>query len=323
MLSRIAESLYWMGRYTERAEGTARLLDVSVRASLEGSDMVGPNVLASVLGGAAPDVAAAAGSAPEGAADNPGARVELLRHYCLARTSPSSLAFCVREARENARTVRDAVTSEMWETLNTWHLQVAATGPDELTGGGAYAFLSGMKARSFLFSGVTDATMLREEGWHWLVLGRYLERVVFTSRLLAARAGLLEAGPGAGARESYGFAVLLRSLSAYEAFRTTYRAGVEPHRVAEFLLLDPNLPRSALFSACRVEEAVAVVTEADSGVSRPARRLAGRVRALLEYRQVEEIFTEGVDVFLSRLTALCGELHDSLGETSFARAVQA
>jgi uncharacterized alpha-E superfamily protein len=316
MLSRIAESLYWMGRYTERAEGTARLLDVSVRASLEGSDMVGPKVLAAVLGGAPPEVLASA--QPE----NPGARVELLRHYSLARDSPPSLAFCVREARENARTVRDAVTSEMWEALNTWHLQVAAAGPDELTGGGAYAFLSAMKARSFLFSGVTDATMLREEGWHWLVLGRYLERVVFTVRLLGARAGMLDAGQEAGARESYGFAVLLRSLSAYEAFRSTYRAGVDPYRVAEFLLLDPNLPRSALYSACRVEEAMAVITDADSGVSRPARRLAGRVRALLEYRQVEEIFAEGVEVFLARLAVLCADLHNSLGETSFARGVQ-
>lgn len=303
MLSRIAESLYWLGRYTERAEDSAQLLDVAVRAALEGSDMA--EVLAAVLGG----------PPAEDGAHAP--REALLRRYCLDRGASESIASCVRTARENARTVRESVTSEMWAALNTWHLEVAATGESDLEGSGTHAFLSAMKNRAFLLRGATDGTMLREEGWHWLRLGHHLERVVFTSRVLTARSGLLGAVGAAGPDASFGLAVLLRSLSAHDAFRATYRSELEPRRVAEFVLFDPHLPRSVLYSARRLAEAVTVVTDEHAGAA--ARRSAGRLRSALEYREVQEVLDEGLEPFLARVGGHCSQLHTALSEGPFAR----
>jgi uncharacterized alpha-E superfamily protein len=304
MLSRIAESLYWVGRYTERAEDTARLLDVAHRASLEGrggDDEAGRESIAAILGGAPRDSA------------------EVLPSYALDRDAPESIASCVRTARESARTVRDAVTSEMWEALNTWHLAVAATGPGDLEGAGAHRFFSSMKARAFLFAGTADGTMLREEGWDWLTIGRYVERVVFTCRVLDVRSGLLHipASQRATPAETFGWTVLLRSLSAYEAYRKTYRTVVEPRRVAEFLLLDRDFPRSALYSAKHVEECVVRVTA--PRLDSPSRRTAGRLRAELEFRQVGEVFEEGIPAFVARVTAACAEVHEGLVAECFAR----
>lgn len=303
MLSRIAEALYWTGRYTERAEDTARLLDVAQRAALEGSDLAGRDTLAGVLGG------------PPAR----GSRSDILGYYGLDRSSPQSIASCVRLARENARTIRDAVTSEMWEALNSWHLRVASAGPTELTGAGAHAFLSDMKQRAFLFMGSAHATMLREEGWHWLRLGRYLERCAFTCRFLGIRADALTVpAESAGvASQTYGWTVLLRAMSAYEAYRATYRAGVDAARVIEFLLLDMDFPRSAVACARQLEASTLEVTGAEAGDT--ARRLAGRLRAELEFREVEEVLDEGLATFVWRLVGLLGQMHDAVGDEQFAR----
>lgn len=304
MLSRIAEALYWVGRYTERAEDTARLLDVAHRASLEGrggDDAAGRESIVAILGGTLT------------------ARDDVLRGYAIDRTRPESIATCVREARESARTVREAVTSEMWEALNTWHLALTATGYGDLEGAGAHRFFSSMKERAFLFAGTADGTMLREEGWDWLTTGRYVERVVFTCRVLGARSGLLhiEEGARATAAETFGWTVLLRSLSAYEAYRKTYRSVVEPRRVAEFLLLDPDFPRSALYSARHVERSVASVMAGREDSA--ARRTAGRLRSELEYRQVGEVLAEGVAPFVGRVNAACADVHDGLVSECFSR----
>lgn len=302
MLSRIAEALYWVGRYTERAEDAARLLDVAHRASLEGrggDDPAARESIANILGGVPSH--------------------DVLTSYALDRAMPESIASCVRNARESARTVREAITSEMWEALNTWHLAVSATGESDLDGAGAHRFFSSMKERAFLFAGTADGTMLREEGWQWLTIGRYLERVVFTCRVLGARSGLLmiPTGARATASETFGWTVLLRSLSAHEAYRKTYRNVVDPRRIAEFLLLDPDLPRSALYSARHVEACIADVTATRD--DSPARRTAGRLRAELEYRQVGEVLDEGVAAFVGRVLSACFEVHDDLVSESFAR----
>jgi uncharacterized alpha-E superfamily protein len=308
VLSRIAEALYWTGRYTERAEDTARLLDVAQRAALEGGDLGGSETLAALLGGHPVS----------------GSLADVINHYCLNRAAPESLASCVRQARENARTIRDAVTSEMWESLNTWHLQVAATSPKELVGGGAHTFLANQRTRAYLFTGSADASLPREEGWYWLMLGRWLERLSFTSRVLAARASTLESpshplAGGTSGSAVYGWAVLLRALSAYEAFRGAHRAGLSPERVVEFLLLDRDFPRSARHAAMQVEDALVQVADEEVGAS--ARRIAGRLRSMLDYCQVEDVLDEGLAQFVNRVADLTGEVHVALTEEPFARAV--
>ena len=306
MLSRIADALYWIGRYTERAEDTARLLDVAHRSSLEGrggDDEASRESIAAILSG--PVLASR----------------EVLSWYALDRTAPESIASCVREARENARTVREAITSEMWEALNGWHLSVAAAGPADLEGAGAHRFFSTMKERAFLFVGTADGTMLREEGWEWLTIGRYIERVVFTCRVIGVRSGLLHLPEGvrASAAETHAWTVLLRSLSAYEAYRKTYRTAVEPRRVAEFLLLDPDFPRSARYSAQHIERCVQSVTS--SLIAAPGRNAAGRLRSELEFRQVGEVLAEGLEAFVGRLILVCDEVHGALAAQCFARGL--
>lgn len=306
MLSRIAEALYWTGRYTERAEDTSRLLDIAQRAALEGSSgpssLGGRDTLAAVLGGLPIE----------------GTRQDVLSHYCLDRASPAAVAFCIRQARENARTIRDAVPTEMWEALNTWHLQVSAAASGDLIGGGAHAFLSTMRSRAYLFSGCADATMVRTEGWQWLMVGRWLERLSFTCRVLGAHGEELTDESGAGsAATSYSWAVLLRALSAYEAYRATYRAGVSPRRVAEFLLLDNDFPRSVRHAAGRLDDAVQLAVE-DSPLMR-APRLAGRLRGELDHHEVEEVLEVGVTSFVGRLSALCVQVHSALNDDAFSR----
>lgn len=307
MLSRIAEALYWTGRYTERAEDTARLLDVAQRAALEGGDLGQSDTLAALLGGLPVT----------------GSLSDVIGHYCLNRAAPESLASCVRQARENARTIRDAVTSEMWESLNTWHLQVAATSTKDLAGGGTHTFLAAQRTRAYLFVGSADASLPREEGWFWLMLGRWLERLTFTTRVLAVRAPTLEppSDPldgATGGSAVYGWAVLLRALSAYEAFRGAHRAGLSPDRVVEFLLLDRHFPRSARHAAMQVEDALVQVADEEVGAS--ARRIAGQLRSMLDYRQVEDVLEEGLATFVNRVAELTREVHVALAEEPFARA---
>ncbi len=303
VLSRIAEALYWTGRYAERAEDTARLLDVAQRAALEGSDLGTSTTLAAVLGG--PVVT--------------GSRQDILAHYGLDRLSPQSIASCVRAARENARQIRDALPSEMWESLNTWHLSGSAASRSDLSGAGAHGFLAGMRTRAYTYTGCAEATMLRTEGWSWLMAGRWLERLSFTTRVLAVRAPTLEEErPGGG---PYGWAVLLRALSAYEAYRTTYRAVISPERVVELLLLDPDFPRSARSCAMRLEEALVVV--ADEHVDGTARRLGGRLHGMLGFGSVDEVIAEGLGRYLDRVAQLTGAVHDALTDEPFARGTKA
>lgn len=304
MLSRIAEQLYWVGRYTERAELTARALDVAQRAALEGSDDRAFQALPAIFGGGGPE--------GEG-------RDAAVSRYALDRSAPVSIAYCVRTARENARTVREAVTSEMWEALNTWHLQVAAYGRGDLSGGGAHAFLSAMRTRANLFTGTADATMLRTEGWHWLTVGRYLERVVFSCLVLGTRtaqlgtAGERRASPA----ETYGLTVLLRSLAAYEAYRKTYRSGIDARLVTEFLLFDATCPRAVLWAASRLEASVLEVV--DEQVGQGARRAVGLLRSELAYRTVDEVLLDGLPEFLTGVRQACTTVHGALVDDSFAR----
>lgn len=303
MLSRIAESLYWLGRYTERAEDTSRLLDVAARATLEGSDLGSSAVLAAALGGE----------------PVPGSRAEVLAAYTLDRYLPESVPASVRAARENARTIREALPSEMWEALNTWHLQTAAAGRGDLAGAGAHALLAGYTARAHLFSGVAEGTMPRDEGWDWLMLGRYLERLAFTARVLWVR--IPQLAQADGARETYGYAVLLRAFAGYEAFRTAYRAGLDARRVLEFLLLHERFPRSAWYAAARLDEAAGLVTDRTYGLA--ARRQVGRLRAELQFRQIDELLAFPVAEFLAGLLGRAYHVHEALVDEPFARGASA
>lgn len=275
MLSRIAESLYWVGRYVERAEDTARILDVHVHHLLEDPAVdqeLACRTLLEVMGTAPPD-------------GQPADVAAVSQALAFAPNDRASIVGALGAARENARGVREAISSEMWECLNAAYIglpaqlaQAAAAGP--------HLFFRHVKERAAMLSGLADATLSRDDGWRFLVLGRSLERFDMTTRVLAA-----------GFREPSGPSEWITTLlccSAHEAFLRTYRRGASPALVAEFLVLDRLFPRSAYHA---LEVAERCLAELHPGAGRAglhdeARRIVGRARTELEFRQVDELLSD-------------------------------
>jgi uncharacterized alpha-E superfamily protein len=289
VLSRIAESLYWVGRYVERAEDVARILDVHVHHLLEDPSVAEENACTALLGvmGVHP---------PEGTVD-----VELvLDTLAFDAVSPSSIVGALTAAHDNARGARDALSSEMWECLNatknslSTHVVRAATA-------GPHGFFRHVKERASMMAGLADSTMSRDDGWRFLVLGRSLERVDMTTRLLLARftqpSGQIE------------WITTLRCCSAHEAFLRTYRKAVDPSLVAEFLLLDRLFPRSAFHALAVAEQCLADLgpSAGRSGLSDEARRVLGAARAQLEFQSVDDLIRDMPD----HLQALQGSCADA------------
>ncbi|MDQ1520028.1 MAG: hypothetical protein QOI55_1101, partial [Actinomycetota bacterium] len=226
MLSRIAESLFWIGRYVERADDTARILDVHVHTLLEDSPLDEASACADLL--------AAMGIEQDVKPDDldVGAVLAVLAYD---RASPSAIAGSLQAARENARGAREAISSEMWECLNTTYNAL----PQQISSArrlGPHPYFTFIRAQAATMSGLSDSTMSRDDGWHFLVLGRSLERVDMTARLLSLRFG--------SARHLPGRVGLLRSCGAYEAYLRTHRGVLDTARVVRFLLLDRLFPRS-------------------------------------------------------------------------------
>ncbi|WP_454778118.1 alpha-E domain-containing protein [Georgenia muralis] len=272
MLSRIAESLFWIGRYVERADDTARLLDVQLQVLLEDpwvdEDAHSRSVLA-IMGFPLPPV------------EEPVGRRQLLDTLAYDRTAPGSIAGALVAARESARRARETISTELWECLNTtWNALPAMT-----HGRSAYDYFQWVRERAAIVAGIVDSSTSRDETWEFLVLGRSLERADMTARLVASRA---VSGTGGASWVS-----LLRSGGAYEAFLRTYRGRVGDVQAAQFLLLDRYLPRSIVHALDRAEQCLA---ELEPGVRLPgvredAARTLGRARSHLEYLPVTDLQT--------------------------------
>ena len=274
MLSRIAESLYWVGRYVERAEDTARILDVHVLHLLEDPSVPEEAACRNLLGVMGIEC-------PEEGVD--AARVTEILAFDTAQGS--SIVASLEAAHESARSVREVLSSEMWGTLNAaynalpGHVQRSRrVGP--------HGFFSFVKEQAAILAGLADSTMSRDDGWRFLVLGRSLERLDMTTRLLLARFS-----EPAGTPE---WVTTLLCCSAYEAFLRTYRRVAEPALVAEFLLLDRLFPRSA-FHALAVAESCLAELEPSTGRAGPddeARRVLGRARNELEFTRIDEMMAD-------------------------------
>lgn len=270
MLSRIAESLYWVGRYVERAEDVARILDVHVHHLLEDPSVDEDEASASLLGVMGVSV------------DAPTVDAALVTRVLAFDTGGAcSIVGSLSAAHDNARGARDALSAEMWECLNATHNALPRY-VERAADLGPHAFFRYVKERAAIMAGLADSTMNRDDGWRFLILGRSLERVDMTTRLLLARFGEPAGSPG--------WITILRSCSAHESFLRTYRRGVDPELVVEFLLLDRLFPRSA-FHALGVAEQCLAELEPDTGrvgVDDEARRILGRARTELEFRRVSE-----------------------------------
>jgi uncharacterized alpha-E superfamily protein len=298
VLSRVAESLYWIGRYVERAEDTSRLLDVHVHTLIE-DPWVDEHL-------ACRDVLSVMGvPLPEGRLD---AR-RTTERLAFDRGDTSSIVGALSAARENARGVREALSSELWEALNaTYHALPAQQAAAERHGPGG--FFRYVRERAAFIGGLLDGTMPRDDGWRFLVLGRSLERVDMTARLLWAR------GQQRGA--SSGWIGLLKSCSAHEAYLRTYRAAVEPEKVVEFLVLDRLFPRSVYAALVQAESCLTELdpTAGRVGFDDVGRRLLGRARTDLEFRLSSDLLRD-LPFLLDMLQSTCADVGSAVAGRYF------
>lgn len=287
MLARHAENLFWAGRYIERAEDTARLLDVTYHGLLEATPMEAARAWSDVL-----SVLRLAGDfeARGRAVD----AVSVSQFLVSDTENPGSIVAAVVRARENLRSVRELVTTELWESVNRFYLDLRARNLRADIEHEPYELYSFVKRRCQTVAGVAAETMPRDDGWRFLELGWTLERADMACRLLDVRYS---------GEERIGFhhwLGTLKSASGLEAYRRVYRGSMDPADVLEFLLLSRQFPRSVLFCLRRAEHDLAVLGAQTGQLSRPE-RLLGRVRADLEYRDVSEILAEGVPRFLDKV----------------------
>ena len=298
MLSRTADSLLWMARYMERAENMARMLDVTYRMSL----------LPQINGHAPSDWSSALLIAAQSESfreryDEANAR-NVIQYLGLDAENPSSIYACIKRARDNAREMPGAVTTEMWESVNDTWLAVRDLEYAEVSRSGFRKFFDLMKDRAHLFRGVTYGTMLQDDAFQFLRLGWFLERSDNTARVLDVKYhALLPAGePIGGAIDYYQWGALLRSVSAFKAYRRLYREAILPRKVAEFLLLCEDMPRS--LHACYREIDIGFhQLRSMYGEDQECYRLAGEVYSRLKYGRVDDIFRDGLHEFLSRFIA--------------------
>jgi len=309
MLSRTANELFWMARHIERAENTARLLDVTYRTSLLPYQMLEPG-LAWAEPWAVPLVAA--GLATPFYTKHPQLAAEdVLRYMIFDSDNPSSIFSCLRLARESARTVRGAITSEMYEDLNSAWLEMRTKDFDRLQSYGVQEFLDWVKMRSHLFRGVTFGTMLRDEAYHFIRLGTHIERADNTARILDTKYHILlpSAADVGGAVDYYQWASLLQSVSGLEAYRKIYSDVISPRRVAELLVLRADMPRSLSSCMNLIHETLKVLCDERS---RELARMGGELHAHLHYGRTEDIIRQGLHEYLmdfvDRVSALADEI---------------
>jgi uncharacterized alpha-E superfamily protein len=302
MLSRTAENLYWMARHIERAENTARVLDVAHLSSLLPQDIEGSQAY---LWYAPLNITGCAG----GYEVKYGlARADAVTHYmALDPDNAASIYSCMRLARENARTVRGAITSEMWEVINDTWLEVNRL-PRQMDYEKYLDLFHWVKDRSHLFRGVTLGTILKDIGLNFIKLGTFLERADNTARILDVKYHILlpSVSDVGGAADYYQWGSLLKSVSAFEAYQKIYRDVISPQRVSELLIFRGDMPRS--LHACMNEvESALIEINGFSGLE--ARRLAGEQHAALHFGRIEDAFGRGLHEYLTdflKNTALLG-----------------
>ncbi|MGA8846252.1 MAG: alpha-E domain-containing protein [Nocardioides sp.] len=298
MLSRIAESMFWIGRYVERAEDTARILDVQTQVLLEDPTLDETEVchgLLSIMG---------VEDAPES--------VDLayvLNILAYDPTSPVSIAAAIGAARESARRARETLSVPLWEVINTANRDIVSGQFGARRAPGVFQWV---RERAALINGTADATMTRDEGWQFLVLGRCVERADMTSRLVATAS--ITAGT-----TSVQWASTLRACGAYEAFLRTYRGQETERAAAEFLLLDRLFPRSVVFSLNRAERCLDNLESSGqrAGFQNDAQRLLGRTRAELEYRSLSDVLVD-LPTEMERLQRTCAMATEAVTRRFFA-----
>ena len=324
MLSRHADAAFWSGRYVERAEATARMIDVHYHFGLE-SPMIGEALRwSSILAISGQEELYRKLYKHED-------ERSILHFFGFDERNSSSIFSCIRLARENGRSIRDQISSEMWKCLNQMYLEFREWDVDRVLAGSPFAFFEKVKESSQLFQGVANRTLMMGESRDFHDAGRFLERADQTARILDVKYHDLlpkfaddashdsapqtadEAGSIGGPVDVHGWIAVLKSVGAYEAFRKTYHQGVTPARVTQFLLLNPKFPASVRHSIGRIDGCLRRISgNRDLAPSNDAEREVGRLYNELNYMRAEDIITGGLHEFLEDVQERCNEIGEAV-----------
>lgn len=309
MLSRVADSLYWMARYMERAEDITRILNVNFNALL---DLPPHDVEASWR-----SLIEITGDAPLYAQRFEGHTSRNTMTFLLwDEGNPNSVFSCINQARENARTVREQISSEMWEQINRLYYQVRNVNRSAVLRGPADLFAA-VRDGSHAFQGVTHATMAHSDGYHFIQLGKHLERSEKTARILDVKYAALSELEEGSPVQTIQLSAMLRSCSALEAYRKTAHT-LQTSRVVEFLLLNREFPRTVIFCMNSVLDSLKRIS---ASMENPAARAAGRICSDLAYLDPVEVLGDGLHNYLERMLERMNALGDEITRTFFSAQV--
>ncbi|MEC5205709.1 putative alpha-E superfamily protein [Vogesella perlucida] len=298
MLSRTASQLYWMSRYMERAENLARLLDVTHSLSLLPQSRGGSDISAALATTGALEACRA--RHPQLAAS------DVLHFMTFDAANPASIVNCLKYARENAHAVRGKITGEMWESINATWLEARQMG---LEGRPLAGFFDWVKERSHLFRGTTYGTIQRNDAFSFIRLGTFMERADNTARLINVKSHLVGNAAEDSAADFYLWGALLRSLGAFEAYHELYRDTLSSRRVAELLILRPDVPRS--LRAC-MDEIAELLPRIKGDTGNRAKRLAATLHAEMCYGQIDSILDDGLHTYLTQFLSQIHGLGDAI-----------
>jgi uncharacterized alpha-E superfamily protein len=316
MLSRVADNLYWLSRYLERAEHTARVLDLTLNLLLEQrSDAAMNERIKNLLDGLFAE------SLPENAT-----LYDMTQALAFDRKNHASINFCVAEARENARQIREQISSEMWEHLNTlFHkinrVRIEHVWQTQTTHG----FFRDVKEGAQLFQGLTDSTMSHNECWQFLQLGRHIERANYNAHFLDVQFQVLRQSKDYPliAEDFMDWVGLLKCFTAFEAYCKVYTADLRPERVIEFLLLNNEFPHSIRFAVDSMEKALKAIDETtETKRAGLVSRLIGKLKSELSFSHIDEIMETGLSDYLDGIQKQSGRIHDAIYEVYISYPIE-
>lgn len=318
ILSRAAATLWWLGRSLERAESVARLLNVTYHGRFDPgpSQLLGAantwEAMLTTLGQF--DAFQARGRALSDA--------NAITYLALERDNPSSVLSSLRSARENARSVRDYLSSETWEAINTTYREIADIPTDRVTRDGLHDFCTTVLRGVNAVRGTIDSTCVHDEGWWWLIGGTTLERADMSTRIADAKYHLLLQSQEhvGGPEDRYQWAALLRSVSGWEAFRRLYPDGISPAAVTHFLLLDPTFPRSLRAAVDSLATALDRATaDADPSLRNPPMRAITQLQNRLRFESAASLIAGGLHESLDRIQIDLSEVNQRVAEAFFGQ----
>ncbi len=313
MLSRVADSLYWMSRYAERGENIARILDVNLQLMLD-LPKLGPEDQKALW---EPVLRSTCDDADFSKLYKDLTSENVIDFLTLNPKNSNSIINCITTARENARHVREQISLEMWEEINRTYLWMKNQTLKKIQRQGPYEFFTQVKNASHLFQGITDGTMTHGEDWDFIQVGKYLERADMTTRILDANDEIFIKTPAnTHTSGTLHWSAILRSCSSHDAYRKFYVAQVEPDKVVEFLILNEFFPRSIRFCAQELNHSLRSISGCkDEHYTNQAEKMAGRLVAELNYSALEDIKTVGMHKYMDELQVKLNGIGEAIFQT--------